>query len=534
MLLILLPPVLYILAAAALLILERFNVKVGISWLVAVVVTLVNWVLLLVLRLQVPSLLRITSSGPFSDRAAWFFTLDPISYPYALSIAGLLLAVVLTAAARYNFNEKAGAPWAANLVLGASGYLAVTSGSFLTLVLAWTILDVVDFIVLVTLIKKPAQVQQGLVTFAARLFGTMLAVWGMVSAGPSGEAQVLTGISPQTGVFLLLGAGLRLGVVPLHGAVADDNRTRRGLGTMLRLVAAASSLCVVGRLPANVVTPDWATFLLLMIALAVFYSAIQWLTAPDELSGRPFFVIALAGLATAAAVRGQPQAVVAWGIALILSGGILFLYHARQTSLTVLVGFGLIGLSGLPFTPAASGWTGLVVLPFNLLDVFFILGFTVLLIGYARQALVPGQPLQELERWRQPVYPIGLGILIITQWVLGVFGWPGSFSVGTWWASLITFLLVTGVFVFRRFGPGSTSLEGSTSWFRVVLQRSSRIFASIFSLQWVYRLAGGGFKLAQGFVDAATRVLESEGGVLWALTLLALVLSLLRQQGGMP
>ncbi len=534
MLLILLPPALYILAALAMLILERFDVKVGIAWLTAVSITLINWVLLLVLRFQVPSLLRVSSTGPFSEQVSLFFTLDLISYPYALALAGLLLAVMLTAAARYNFSEKAAAPWAANLLLGAGGYLAVTSGSFLTLAMAWTVLDVIDFLTLITLIKTPAQVRQGLISFSARLFGTMLAIWGMISSGPAGENQIFAGISAQTGLFLLLGAALRLGVVPLHGAVADDTRTRRGLGTLLRLVVAASSLFVIGRLPANVVTPDWAVVLLSLLALAVLYGAVQWLNAPDELSGRPFLVIVLAGLATAAAVRGRPEAVVAWGIALILSGGLLFLYHARQTSLNVLLGFGLIGLSGLPFTPAASGWTGLVVLPFNLLDVVFILGFAVLLMGYIRKALAPGQPLEELERWRQPVYPLGLGILIFTQWFLGVFGWPGSFSPGVWWASLLTALLVAGVFAANRFFNRRNPFESGTSWLKIVLERVDRIFSSIFSLRWVYRLLGSVFEFVQKLVDGATRILESEGGVLWALTLLALVLSLLRQQGGLP
>jgi hypothetical protein len=47
----------------------------------------------------------------------------------------------------------------------------------------------------------------------------------------------------------------------------------------------------------------------------------MWLRAPDELTARPFWLISLASLAMASALRGNPVGAVAWSCALVLSGG---------------------------------------------------------------------------------------------------------------------------------------------------------------------------------------------------------------------
>ena len=51
---------------------------------------------------------------------------------------------------------------------------------------------------------------------------------------------------------------------------------------------------------------------------------------------------------------------------------------------------------------------------------------------------------------------------------------------------------------------------------------------STISVPRVYRLVGFSYRVAQSMVRALTRILEGEGGVLWVLVLLALLVSLLQ------
>ena len=68
-------------------------------------------------------------------------------------------------------------------------------------------------------------------------------------------------------------------------------------------------------------------------------------------------MIALAGMCVASLIRGYPQASLAWGTALILAGGILFLYTARERLTGFPLAITLLALSGLPFTPSAAAGT---------------------------------------------------------------------------------------------------------------------------------------------------------------------------------
>jgi hypothetical protein len=61
------------------------------------------------------------------------------------------------------------------------------------------------------------------------------------------------------------------------------------------------------------------------LVLALLYGAWQWLSAPDELLARPYWLIGMGSLSLLAALRGSQAGSVAWGVGLILYGGLVFL-----------------------------------------------------------------------------------------------------------------------------------------------------------------------------------------------------------------
>jgi hypothetical protein len=219
---------------------------------------------------------------------------------------------------------------------------------------------------------------------------------------------------------------------------------------------------------------------------------------------------------------------------MIFPGGLIFLFSSRQRLLLIPVLIGFWGLTGLPFSPAASGWQGLVVLPFSLLDIILILSYGLLLMGYLRHSLEPRESLGEKERWVQVIYPIGLVLPVVSQWFTGIFGWKGSFTIGNWWASLTSVLIcVLGVILIGRQSQKIIfQVETRLAWLVILLRRSGKVAFFILSLNWFYRLIGLLYTLAQQLVVFITQLLEGEGGVVWAFVLLALVLSLLMPGGG--
>ena len=339
---ILAPAVLLLAAALAIIVLQWWRPNFGFAWLIAAVSALAAWALALYLRLRLPSILILASWQPaelFTSHPV--LTIDRFSWPYAAALATLVLAVILTESARSQYQANP-VNWAGSLGLGAVSLLAVLSGNPFTLAATWTAVDLVELAVLLSGGSARQLSQRIVIAFTARLLGTLSLVGAIVSAPLLGDSFELSMLTPQAGLFLLLASGLRLGVLPLHLPFSQEPRLRRGIGTVLRLAPAASSLVLLARLPKDIIPAQWAGGLTALVAIAAFYSAARWLAAEDELSGRPYWLVGLAALSITCVINGQPISGVAWGVAMLLSGGLLFLYSARRRSLLFLPLLGLL------------------------------------------------------------------------------------------------------------------------------------------------------------------------------------------------
>jgi hypothetical protein len=354
-----------------------------------------------------------------------------------------------------------------------------------------------------------------------RAVGTGFALWAAVISAVKGQVFLFENTPAEAGIFLLLAAGLRLGVLPLHLPYRTEPDLRRGFGTSLRLTAVVTSLVLLARLPVSSVEARYIPYLLGFVAVAALYSAWKWLSAPDELNGRPYWIIGMSALAVAATLRGNSAGSAAWGVALVLFGGISFLYSARQVWFTRILAALAILLLALPYTLTSSGWLGEFPLPI-LFWPMFIAAQMMLVAGYIRHLFhVRETSFSELPNWARAAYPLGLAILALTALISGLWGWPGALQVGAWEAAmgLVVLAGVIGfsVFRFRRFISFQTisPAENRPSRFAVVQD-------AVAGILWrFYRIIGRLFTYA-------ANILEGDGGLLWTLLLLVLFVSLLR------
>jgi hypothetical protein len=491
-------------------------------WLIAVAGPLVAWPMILVTGLRLPQTLLLISWVPGTLFPSWpILLVDRLSWPYAVALGTLALAGILTEVARA--PEADWASWSASLVLTTLGILAVFSGNSLTLLLTWTAIDLFELVVLLWQVTPSHMRERVVVSFTARVFGSGLLVAAVLVASSAGENLTFAVIPPQVSLLLLLAAGLRLGVLPLHLPFLQEPPLRRGLGTLLRLVPAAAALVLLARTALAISehggTLPWLPFLLALSGLAALYGAVAWVFAPDEHSGRPAWLLSMASFSVASALRGQPSASLAWGIAALFSGGLLFFSSARDRRLEWLTLLGLFGISSLPFTPAWNG-ARLFDSPFQPQLLLFLLSLALLIFGYTRHTLHPIRSLAGVERWVWVIYPFGLALLPLTHFAFGLWTNPGVEQAprAGWWAGAAV-LILAGLF---------------SLWIRRGLSLDHYPLAiadSIFSLNWLY--SGFWFiynrlRLLIGFI---TEILEGEGGILWALLLLVLLLALLAANG---
>jgi hypothetical protein len=479
---------------------------------------LVGWFSVLFWRLNLPLTFQLPPWEPASlFLESLSFTADTLTWPLALSISTLLLAVILTATARKTFPDPL--PWAATLILGGLGLLSVLADNPLTLLMAWSAIDLTELVTQLRSVDGPQPSEKVVTAFSTRIAGIGVLLWASMVSISTGSPMNFQDAPSQAGLYLLLAAGLRLGVLPLHLPYASEAAIRRGFGSALRLISAVSSLVLLARIPTASLTSIFTPLLLSLTALAAIYGGWMWLRAPDELTARPFWLIGLASLAMSSALRGDPVGAVAWGCALVLSGGALFLSSVHNIWLTRALWIGVWGITALPFSISATGW-GSAMPSFWPAWPFLLVAQALLLAGYLRHALRPTlrDNFETLERAAQYVYPLGISVLLGIVLLLGIWGWEGASQFGVWPLALVGVLL-----------------GGIASWLAPRLRiltplRAHWVRPAASSwMDWFFRGLWGAYRLIGRFSNSFSGMLEGDGGFMWTLLFMVLFISLIIQ-----
>ncbi|HNN14206.1 MAG TPA: hypothetical protein PKL78_11655 [Anaerolineales bacterium] len=484
------------------------------AWLVAVIgaglalISVFLWPIQSPLEFALPAWQPVTLfTSPLLLRA------DGISWPLAVSIAALTLSILLTAVTIPVYVNTL--TWAGILALGGFGLLAVTANNPVTLLMAWALLDFTELVSQLFSVNGSVNTEKVVVSFAARAFGIGLLTWAGALNISSGRTFDFQTIAANSGAFVVLAAGFRLGGLPLHLPYSSESSLRRGFGTAIRLISSASSLAVLGRISTEGLITSYTPYLLGIALVAAIYGGWMWLRAPDELNGRPFWVIGVSALAVASALGGNSLGAIAWGCALVLAGGALFLAAVQNVWVNRILLAGVWGLSSLPFSLTAVTWTG----RFGLFLPLGIIAQALILAGYIRHVLrstgrdsLDGQP-----GWARAMYPAGIVLLIILIFLFGFTGWDGALQIGAWPQALLASLLTGGLFWASRRFRIFTPIRAH--WISNAGSRIDNLFAALWSL---YRGLG---RLSQ----TVTVTLEGEGGIMWTLLFLVLFISLLTQ-----
>ncbi len=510
------------LVSMILVVLDRLEVRIGYAWFLAVGAGFVAWILVTASFRAEPQSFPLLHWEPSAlSIGSPELILDGVSWPYAVAITALLLSVLLTDVARV--QEIHAGSWASGLALSGAGILVVAAANPLTLLLGWALIDLSETIILMRAVTNSQQRERVVITFFVRVFGLLLVVAAILRMIAADHVLGFDPIPLSGAGYLLVAAGLRLGVFPPHPPFFQESPSRRGLATLVRLVPVAASLALLNRVASTGVASVWKLPLMITIVWAMVYGVFSWATAPNELDGRPFWILGLSAFSVAAAVQAQPIASQAWGVAMIFTGGVLFLYSARSPKIIALPMVGLLGISALPFTPA---WRGAAIFSgvHPLISGFFILGLAFLLGGYIRHMVRVDPSSEELERWSWLVYPIGLAILPISHWYAAWTGGnlalpDGGTDMARWAGGGLAAILAGLVWISRR------RLEGLGS-------RALDPVNKAFSLTWFYRALWWLYRTTSRLILYLARILEGEGGVLWSILIIILLVLIITQSGG--
>jgi hypothetical protein len=504
--------ILLLITALTLVALRIFQPEARYTWLIAVGGAMLGLASVFFWQLQLPfDLVSPNWQLAASFNSSVLFTADKISFPLALCIAVLILSILLTSVTQPVYVNSI--IWAGIIILGSAGILVVTANNPLTLLLIWASLDLTELIIHLSSVNGRANNEKVVIAFSTRALGIGLLLWASMISIAETNASDFQSMSASSGIYLIIASGLRLGVLPLHLPYTPDSEMRRGFGTAIRFIAAASSLILLGRV--SVINSNFTFIFMILACIAALYSGWMWLRAADELTGRPHWVIGIASLAILSALSGNAIGAIAWGCALILVGGALFLASVQNNLLNRIMLIGAFSISSLPFSLTASAWLGNL----SFFIPFAILAQALLMAGFIRHATrsTNRDSLDTQPAWMKVVYSSGIILLILTQLILGLFGFDSVSKIGAWVqaliASILTFILLWASRRFRIFSPVRAHWVSSTE------SRVDNMYQGLWS---IYYFLGRISRIV-------TQALEGEGGIMWTLLFLILFVSLITQ-----
>jgi hypothetical protein len=367
-------------------------------------------------------------------------------------------------------------------------------------------------------VEDPKLSERVVIAFASRASGILVLLLADVISSANGQRLDFRLAPPQAGLYLVIAAGLRLGVLPLHLPYPSEAAIRRGFGTTLRMISAASSLILLARIPSSSVTFALMPYLLMLVAFAAVYGGWMWLRAPEELAGRPYWLIGMGSLAVASALRANPAGAAAWGCALVLCGASLFLSSEPNIWLARALYVGALGISSLPLSLTATGWMSDG--PNSWLSwmswIPLLVAHAMLIAGFIRhsQRITMRIGNENKPIWAKNIYPIGILLLLATSILLGILGWDGALKVGNLFAGLFVSLLT---FSLLWLSPRLRILNPVRAhWVRPDGESRAGL-----GYQTIWEL----YRRLRNLSDIFTNTLEGESGIMWTLLFLALFVS---------
>jgi len=244
------------------------------------------------------------------------------------------------------------------------------------------------------------------------------------------------------------------------------------------------------------------------------------------MEARPYWVIGVSGLAMLSLLNGYQITAMVWGLVLILIGGVAGLYSNRDVSIQYIPALAVVGFFGLPFTSAAGGWVGLVGTPFTIFQLFYFIIHILLVLGLARHLFRPGEAYLNMERWVRAVYPAGLVLLIIAHWIIATWAWPGSYTAGVWWASLVPLGLIgSGYYLWVYARIWEKYQERILKWNYRLRKYFFTPLTALLRGRWFVALLQLLIGVVGYLIGTLNRLLEGEGGILWVMLLLAMLVT---------
>jgi hypothetical protein len=529
----LLPVFFLLLIIIGLVVIRRSRLSLGTVWLILTALVLLNFGIFLFLKVHLPTALVINDWFPLTiSQDSIVFSIGQDTWILFFALASLLAGTFFASSAHLQ-NKNIYSTWITLLGLTVVGMLALLADSPIAFLFGWALIDLVEIITFISIHRGQGTSFQTYAIFVSRLLGLGMVMLAVVLAGNSESPLTLGNASGNVLVLLIVGASLRLGVLPIHLPYTSDLLQQRSTSTILHILVPLSAISFLAKLAVPQSVTGIVLIILLMAIASCLFGAVNWFRAKNELEGQPYWLLAFSGFALISYLHGQSLSVLIWGALMVVVGGWSFLSESHSSKMDLLLPVALITLSGIPFTPAAIGIVGISTGPYQAFNPLLWISLSILMAGMVKFSLSGGDIDHPYENWMKFFYLIGMGLLILSPWCILLFKTTGWNQTHYWWVSVIELVIFAVVFganrvKFIREKLSSNQIKQGVKLLAPYANGVNRFFY----FDWLYRFLGFLFEIQRVIINGFNLIFEGEGGILWAVVFLVLLASLLVNGGG--
>jgi len=491
--------------ALTIFLIRLFRVKFPYFWLLSTFGILVAWVLVLLSRSGLPYIQEPASLLPSITENIGLPSLlvDGISWPYALVFISISMVVYLTfimEASQMDWLSLGG-----GLALTAFGLIAIQSRDAVTIQSSWAAIDIVEFSLLFLRLRDRGRIDYLITALAFRIMGIILFLWGTSDT-----------------TLLFFSAILRSVVIPAAFMDEKELNLPRCMINLFSFASPLSSFIVIARIAVTSVGSDINSLLYIALLGIGLIAGLAWFNARNGFEGRGYWVVALSTFVILAAMRGLLIASISWGIAIALSGGILF-FEEKIFRKPVFLFMGVLAITSIPFSPTWDGASLYTSSP-GISLVFFVLIQSLMVGGYIRHIILYRSPVATSERWVLLIQPLRLIIILCVYWLIAYLYWRDGVLLRN---SLPWFLPKNSLDYFIGFIIGLVSLamyyiwkirDRLPGWFKLPIFQKT-------PTAWIVKSGNYVYQLAVNVIGGLSSIVEGEGGILLTLLLLALLVT---------
>jgi hypothetical protein len=511
----------------------RSRSPMGTKWLVLAVVTLITWIANLILGFRLPSSLILNEWFPtYTSNDSIIFTLDLTSWIFSFALITQLVGIVFSGTTRLD-QKNTLSQWTVNLLFTALGLISILANSPLTFILAWTLIDVSGIIELALKKRENDLDLKAVLVFIPRLLGSLFVLLAMILEKGTGNSLALTQVSGVPFTLIVIGAGMRLGILPLQLSGSFDAHNRKDDNSLLRIAAPLSAIALISRLPIVSSISGWVLVVFIFSIFGAIYGTIKWFTSSDELVGGSFWLLSFSSLVMVAFLNGKPESALALGLIMVIVGSWMSVGPKQFREFKFILPMVMLAMTGLPYTPLASAISGITTGHLPVFNLFLWISLAFLTAGVAKHSI--NAPLQKVsqEKWMKLFHGFSLGFLAISLWLTGIWQFSQWAVTNNWWVGVFVTIVTAVILLFQYSKRLSERIQAARFYvIKKPLLSIGFVLDRFLQFGWFYQLIRFVLGFFQRIISTLNFILEGEGGVLWAMVFLALLISLIANSKG--